>query len=317
MFLNVSTIVWIAVFTNAIAALSFYLSYAAGTLNVSQAGFMAVGGYSVGMITTRNAGPIWLGIIIGIAISIAVGWLLAMLTAQLSGIYLAMATLAFVIVIGQVITIEPKLGGAVGLAGIPSTLTWQYALITLVVVFLIVRALMRTTFGFQIRLTREDLVMARATGINVFRLRSKTIVLSAALASVAGSMYALQSSFIGPQNFGFSLIISILSFAIVGGTDRWWGPVVGALVLTLLPELTQAADVARQILTGVLILAVLVIFPEGIVGFALRLGSLLRSGRNRGRPDPEATIVRPDGPDSVQAADPDGLAPSATRRGTE
>lgn len=270
-FLGIQEAIWIALLVNGIAALAFYMTYAAGTLNVAQPGFMAMGAYAVGLTASRPDGVIWEGVLLGFVLITVLAILLSLVTIRLAGIYLAMATLAFVVVVQQVIIIDNDLHGAIGFFGIPVLLTWQWGLLVLALVALFAFTLVRSRLGYEMRIAREDTLVAQSVGIDIRILRLKTMVLSAWIAGIAGVMTALQSSFIGPSAFGFSAVILILSFAIVGGTDRWWGPLIGAAILTLLPKLLLSVQGWGDILIGALDLLVVLLFPEGIVGILLRL----------------------------------------------
>lgn len=275
----------LAFLTSAVAALAFYMVYGAGQMNISQAGFMAVGAYAAALSMRSEQFPLWLGLIIGLAVATVLSLALAVVTAKLGGVYLAVATLAFVVVVQQVIIVNPSIGGAVGLPGIPRLLGVREAAIVTLVVVLFVRRLVGSRLGFEMRTAREDVVTARAIGINLRSLRLRTAVVSAWLAAIAGAMEALSTSFVGPSDFGFSALIAILAIAVVGGTDRWWGPVLGAIVITVLPEVTRFAAGWREILTGILILGVILLFPEGLVGAVLRVNRWWRRFFGRSRPE--------------------------------
>lgn len=268
-FLN--DVVWLTFLVNAMAGLSFYVVYAAGQFNVSQPGFMLIGAYAAAVATTQSNFPAWYGVPAGIAIVMAVAFLLSRLTARLHGVYLAIATLSFVVIAQQVVIINPGLGGASGLFLIPLHVDLPRAALLLVGVAALVRLIMRSRLGYEMRTAREDEVSAEAIGIHIPSLRLKTALLSACIAALAGAALALSTGFVNPQVFGFSSLISILAIAIVGGTDRWWGPVLGAGLLTILPELTRTANEWREVMYGALILAIIIFFPDGMVGVALRL----------------------------------------------
>lgn len=285
--LNLSDAVWLAFLTSSVAALSFYLVYAAGQLNVSQPGFMAVGAYAVALSTTREGLGLVPSLLIAFVLITVLALLLDLVTERLGGVYLAMATLAFVIVVQQLIVINPSVGGAVGINAIPRLLTIPRAAAILIVVSLVIRRLMRSRLGYEMRTAREDVVAARAMGINLRSLRRRTALASAWVAGLAGVMEAMHSSFVGPSDFGFGRLIVILGIAIVGGTDRWWGPISGAIFLTVLPEFTRGIARYREVIAGALILGVIIAFPEGVVGGVLRLKRrLLRRGPDGGHDVP-------------------------------
>lgn len=294
-FLGVQEAIWIALLVNGVAALAFYMTYAAGNLNVAQPGFMAIAAYGVALEATRPGGSIWQGVLLSFIVITVAAIALSLVTIRLAGIYLAMATLAFVVVVQQVIIIDNDLHGAIGFFGIPVLLTWNWGLLVLAAVSLFAFTLMRSRLGYEMRIAREDALAAQSVGIDIRMLRLKTMVLSAWIAGIAGVMTALQSSFIGPSAFGFSTVILILSFAIVGGTDRWWGPLIGAAILTLLPKLLLNVQGWGDILIGGLDLLVVVIFPEGVAGILLRLKEALfpPAGVPRGAAWPWSRAIQP------------------------
>lgn len=283
-FLGISEPLLIGIAVSSVAALAFYVAFAAGQLNVSQAGFMAVGAYSVAMTTTGGGHSIALGVVVGVVVSALLGAALAAITSSLSGVYLAIATLAFVTVVQQTIYITPFLNGPMGIYGIPLALHGVQCCVILLIVAVVVWRLMKTRLGYEMRILREDPIVARGVGVNEIQIRIFSGILSAVLASIAGNMQALTTSYISPDDFGFQLLINILSNGIVGGTDHFWGPIVGAGVLTLLPEYTRALQEYRMVLTGVIIIAVVVLLPEGIAGGLVRLKEWLWPRRASVRP---------------------------------
>ncbi len=248
--------------------------YSAGMLNVAQPGFMAIGGYSAALALTRGF-PLWQGLLIGFIVIAIVAYILAHVTARLTGVYLAVATMAFMLIVQQLIVINPSIGGAVGIHGIPMLLNPWSGFLILAGVSLFAYGIMKSRLGYEMRIVREDEVAARSVGIDVRAVRIQTCLLSAWVAGIAGTMNATHSSFIGPDDFGFSTLIRILSFAIVGGTDRWWGAVLGAAFLTYLAEGTRIFQAWREVLSGAIILGVVLLFPEGIVGGVFRLQRIL------------------------------------------
>jgi branched-chain amino acid transport system permease protein len=266
-------LVGIAVYS--LAGLAFYVTFAAGQFNVSQAGFMAIGAYAVAISTTNGFG-IALGAVTGIILSGVLGWLLSAITMRISGVYLSIATLAFVQIVQQSIYITPALNGALGIYGIPLALNAVECWIILIVVSSLMYRMMRSRFGYAMRIVREDPVVANGIGVDQGQVRLVTGCLSGVIASIAGSMQALTTSYISPDEFGFGLLVQIMSFGIVGGTDRLWGPILGAAVLITLPEYTRTFADYRMVFTGIIIVGVVVSFPEGLVGPVLRLVQRLK-----------------------------------------
>lgn len=274
-FLGLSDPLLIGISTAAVASLAFYVAFAAGLFNVAQASFMAIGAYSVAMATTGGQ-PTSLGVVCGVLISAAFGGALSLITLKLSGVYLAIATLAFVQVVEQVIYLTPALNGPLGIYGIPLSLNATECVLILAVVAYFVSRLMKSQVGYEMRILREDPIVARGIGVDERQIRLFTGITSAVLASIAGMMKALTTSYISPEEFSFGLLIQILSFAVVGGTDRFWGPIVGTVVLIMLPEYTRIFQEYRMVLTGAIIVLVIVLFPEGIAGGVLRVVDIAR-----------------------------------------
>jgi len=261
--------------TAAVASLAFYVAFAAGQFNLAQAGFMAIGAYSVAVATTGGQN-VMLGVTVGILASAILGGLLSLITSRLAGVYLAIATLSFVQVVEQVIYLTPALNGPMGIYGIPLVLGATECVLLLGVIAFLISLLMRSQIGYEMRILREDPVVARGVGVNETRIRVFSGVATAVIAAIAGTMKALTTSYISPDEFSFGLLIQILSFAVIGGTDRFWGPIVGTAVLVMLPEYTRAFQEYRMVLTGVIIVGVIVLFPEGIAGALLRVHQISR-----------------------------------------
>ncbi len=305
-FLGLSGPLMTGVAIAAIGALAFYIAFAAGQFNVSQAGFVSIGAYSVAMTTTSGSRSIWLGLVIGIAISMVLAAGLSALTRKLSGVYLAMATLAFVQLVQQTIYITPALNGSLGIYGIPLSLTWIHCWIILAIVAFFVHRIMNSRIGYEMRILREDPVAARGVGVNEIKVRIFSGVASAAIGALAGTMQALTTSYISPEEFGFGLLIQLMSYAIVGGTDRYWGPILGAVVLVMLPEYTRALYQYRMVFSGLVILGVVVAFPEGVAGGLLRLNQRFRSRFWPSRPlvaDGVSDLPQPDASRNPPVAD--------------
>jgi branched-chain amino acid transport system permease protein len=277
---------------SAVAALAFYVVFAAGQFNVAQPGFMAIGAYAVALTTTSGDGIV-LGMVVGLLASTAAGLLITGVTIRLSGVYLAMATLAFVQMVVQVINITPALKGPLGIYGIPRSLGPWTAWAMVIGIAIVVHRVMRSRLGYEMRILREDPVSARGIGIDDVKVKLVVGGLSGALAGLAGGMQAITTSYISPDEFGFALLILILSFAIVGGTDRYWGAIVGAIVLTALPEYTRDFQEYRLIFSGAVVLLVVVLFPEGIAGAIVRAADAVR--RRGAREGAGAEGREPDG----------------------
>jgi branched-chain amino acid transport system permease protein len=202
---------------------------------------------------------------------------------RLRGVYLAIATLGFGAVFGIVLLNLPFTGGAEGLRPIPNeTTTWHIYLVLAVLAYAFWR-LDGSTFGRSLVALRDDEAAAAAMGIDPVRTNLIALCASGGLAGLAGGLSAHLTSIISPRDFGFETALEILIFAIVGGTGTFVGPIVGAVLLTALPEILRLLPVdpgaSELFVSGAVLLAVILFLPDG-------LASLVRIRRHRSPPTP-------------------------------
>jgi branched-chain amino acid transport system permease protein len=120
---------------------------------------------------------------------------------------------------------------------------------------------------------REDEAVAGIMGVNLPRYRMMALVASSVLAGLAGVLSAHSTSFIGPNDYGFEAVVTILSFALLGGTGNPLGPVIGAMMLTLLPELLRGLQDFRLVLNGLIIVLTVLFLPRGLISWRMRRSS--------------------------------------------
>lgn len=157
------------------------------------------------------------------------------------------------------------LNGARGIKPIPKlTETWMLVLFLLVLAFLMVR-LQRSRFGRAMAAVRQDEKAAANMGINVVYVKNVVFILSAILAGAAGGFSGHLTRIVIPSTYDFGLTVDILTYAVLGGTSTWLGPIVGAMVLTALPETLRVFNEARGLINGLLLLFVIVYLPGGLV----------------------------------------------------
>ena len=261
---------------NAILALSIYASLAAGQLSLAQAAFMGIGAYTATLLTLKQHAPFPLAIAAGALIPALIAIPLGLPVLRLSGVFLAIATIGFGEVARVIILNLPITGGALGIPGIPpKTRLWHILLVLAVALFIFWR-LRGSRAGYALEAMRQDEPAARALGIDVTRYKLWTFIAGAVLAGLAGGLAAHATFFIGPNEYGFERAVSILVYAIVGGTTVFWGPVAGATLLTLLPEVLRGlgvtAGAVRLFVNGLILLLVILFAPNGIAGLARRRG---------------------------------------------
>ena len=245
----------------------------AGEVSLGQGGFLALGAYGVGVLTTRAGLPFLLAWPLASALTAGAGLLLAVPALRVSGPYLAMVTIAFgFIVDGAATEWRGLTGGAAGIAGIPGVLPERLGLPgTAVLACLCCAAglagfawLRRSPLGLAMAALAAAPAAARSVGVRALRVRAAAFVIAAGAAGVAGGLQAGLTGFIAPSSFPFSQSILFLLVVMVGGAGSTVGPLAGALLVGLLPELLSGLAEYRQLVFGAGLLLVLWLAPAGL-----------------------------------------------------
>lgn len=258
-----STLVF-SVGVHAMLALSIWLTLSCGLLSLANAAFMGIGAY-VSALLTLNLGWSFPAVLLagGVAPA-AVALIIGAPVLRLSGVYLAMATLAFGEVVRITVLNLEITGGPEGLNGIPlSTEGWHIALLLALTVYGLAR-LRRSKVGRAFEAIKEDEVAARLMGINVDRYKLLAFTLGGFVAGVAGALNAHFTFFISPREYGFENAVDILTMAVLGGVSDLIGPMLGAAILTLLPELLRSLHDFRSLVNGAVLVLVVLFLPKGI-----------------------------------------------------
>jgi branched-chain amino acid transport system permease protein len=271
-----------------------------GQVSLGHAGFMAIGAYATAILTVRYQRSPLLGLAAGLVASLLVALVLAVVTARLRGLYMALATLAFGLLVDSVTVGATGLtGGPSGLAGVPAFgvggvvfadptanyyLVWGVAAVG----FLVVSNLTRGRFGRNLRALRADQTAARALGIRVPRHKASALLLSAVYASVAGSLYACDFHFLSPEMVNTSSSLEMVTMLVVGGQGTLLGPLFGSALLTMLPTVFQPLSLYKTVAEGLLLVAVLLYAPRGILGLLDRALGVRPSRRRVGLSAEEA-----------------------------
>lgn len=247
-----------------------------GQFSLGHAGFWAVGAYSAAAYSVYFAPPIYdfLNLFIAcgvgfVAASIA-GLLIGVPCLRLRGDYLAIATLGFGEIIRILIMNMDVLGGPRGFTGIPkwSNLFWVYLWVVITIVFVV--NLMRGTHGRAIISIREDEIAADSMGIYTFKYKTMAFVIGAGFAGVAGALFAHATQFIHPNGFTFMWSVIILLMIILGGLGSVTGSVIGAIILTILPEMLrffgETVSQWRMVIYSLLLIILMLWKPGGIFG---------------------------------------------------
>jgi branched-chain amino acid transport system permease protein len=249
---------------NVIIAYAVFITAAAGQLNLGGAGFMAIGAYLAAWLSVEAGLPAAATVPAAVLGTAAVGFLVAFPVLRTRGVYMVLATFAFAQVVTGVALISPSLGGAMGLIVadyLPVEVLAGAALGVTALMFF----LMATRFGLAMRAIHDDELVATIMGVNARAVQVTAFAIGGAVAGLAGGLYAHHFSFVEAQYFSPVLSIYVLLFVLIGGTQTAWGPLVGASFFTILPEVLRIGGSWRLVVFGAVIVAMMILRPEGIV----------------------------------------------------
>jgi len=265
---------------NALLALSVYATLSCGQLALGNAGFAAIGAYAAALLTMKAGWPFPLALLAGAALPAAVAVPLGLPVLRIRGVFLAIATIGFGEVVRIGIVNWEYVNGAQGIVAIPQRTSVGLVFLLVAVALYVFWRLRGSKWGFALEAIREDEPAARTMGIPTTAYKLAMLVLGAALAGLAGGLEAHFTFMVAPNGFSFLRVVDMLVFAVVGGTATFWGPLVGAAFLTLLPEvLRELAPLVgiepgplRLMVNGLVLLAVILFLPQGLVSLPQRLG---------------------------------------------
>jgi len=249
---------------HALLALSIWLTLSCGLLSMANAAFMGIGAYVAALLTLHFDVPFAFALLAAGIVPALIALVIAVPVLRLSGVYLAMATLAFGEVVRIVILNLDITGGPEGLNGIPlKTAGWHIVLLLAVTIYSLFR-LKRSRVGRAFEAIREDEIAARLMGIDVDRHKLFAFTLGAVIAGIAGGLNAHFTFFISPREYGFENAVDILTMAVLGGTGTLIGPMLGSSILTLLPELLRFLNDYRGAVNGIILILVVLFLPRGL-----------------------------------------------------
>ncbi|MBM4253962.1 MAG: branched-chain amino acid ABC transporter permease [Deltaproteobacteria bacterium] len=245
----------------------------AGMFSIGHAGFWAVGAYSAAAVTVH--GPVALGGPLLLVISIVVamvaagvaGFILAVPCLRLTGDYLAIVTLGFSIIIVTLLYNFEYMGAATGVSTpilASKGVIWFMVLLTLIVYY----RLQFSSLGRTIQALREDEIAAQSVGLNRVRLKTIVFVIGAAMAGLAGALYASSQTYLSPAGFEFDKSIKLLTMVVLGGLGSITGVAVAAVLLTLLPEVLRlfSLDAYQMLVFSGMLLVMVLLRPQGLMG---------------------------------------------------
>jgi branched-chain amino acid transport system permease protein len=249
---------------NVIFAYAIFVTAAAGQLNLGGAGFMAIGAYAAAMLGEQLGWGPATTVPAAVVITACVGIAIAVPVLRTRGVYMVLATFAFAQVVTGIILTQPAFGGAMGLV-VPDYVDLRVLLASAAGATLLVFWLMASRFGLALRALHDDELVSTLMGVPARAMQVASFAIGAGLAGLAGGLYAHHFSFVEAQYFNPLLSIYVLLFVLIGGTQTAWGPLVGATFFTIVPELLRVGGSWRYVVFGVIIVAMMIFRPEGIV----------------------------------------------------
>ncbi|HWH47891.1 MAG TPA: branched-chain amino acid ABC transporter permease [Burkholderiales bacterium] len=254
-----------------IGGLNLVVGYS-GQLSIGHVGLLAIGAYCFAILAGTHGLHPGFAIAASGALCALCGLLLGLPSLRLPGFYFAMATLAFALIVTEITLAQGQLtGGGVGLPvpGFPPPFdtpqgTYWLILAIAVLVTWLTWNVARNTWGRGLVAVRDSVVTAQAVGVPVFRAKLTVFIFSGFTAGVAGALFAVLQSYITPDTFVFELGLFFFVCIIIGGRGHILGPAIGTIVLTALPEMVAPLAKLGNFFYGMLLLAVVLLVPEGI-----------------------------------------------------
>ena len=278
----------VALFNSMIViGLNLLMGYA-GQISLAHGAFAGLGGYISAILVGSFGLPPLVAIGSSVVFMALFAYAISRPILKLSGHYLAMATLGIGIIITIILNSEEALtGGTDGMSvesltlfGIEFTDSWQwYLLASLLLLFILwlMENLIDSPLGRILRSIHDSEKASSSVGVDVSRYKSIVFVISVVIATLAGSLYAFFSGFISPQEASFNHSIELVVMVVLGGMGRLYGAVIGAFILTALPQILTSFEAYQTLIYGAIIILVMIFMPRGVV--SLFDGLIRRSAR--------------------------------------
>jgi branched-chain amino acid transport system permease protein len=257
----------IIIFTllNVVMALGLYITALSGQLSMATAAIAGVGGYASAVLTVKFGWPFLPAVAAAALAGAMVGSLLALVTLKMRDFILKLTTLAFGEALSVLAFNWDYIGGANSFTGIGLKTTIWTALAATVIALYAAWRFDGSRLGLASRAVRDDPVAASAMGVSIALMRSITFALGGALVGMGGAIQGHYMLVISPHDLGFFVSLNFIIFLLFGGLQTLWGPVLGAVLLTALPEMLRFTNEYRLILYGLIIVLVVLLRPDGLL----------------------------------------------------
>ncbi|MDP2727328.1 MAG: branched-chain amino acid ABC transporter permease [Dehalococcoidia bacterium] len=249
---------------NILLAWGVYLAFATGQISLGHGAFMAVGAYASGIFTVKLGLPLPLAMVVALVTSGTFGILVGFPALRIPGLQLMIATMGIAEMVRTFFRNVEYVGGNEGFPGLRgTTVILVYATVFVCLIFM--WKLSRSRMGQAFRAIEMDEQAATAMGLNTTYLKVLAFGLGSAIAALGGALYAHYVYIIEPDHFNITQSFIIALFIVLGGGQNFWGPAIGAIIITLLPEYLRAFDQYRFIIYGAILMIMMVIRPEGLI----------------------------------------------------
>lgn len=236
-----------------------------GVFSLASAAFAALGAYGCAYLVVRLNLPVFGGVMIGTLMGGLAGYLVSLPLARLRGVYQAIATLALVeVVVAVALYAEPITGGAVGFNNIPKHVGTLEILFMVAIVTYLLYAMNISRIGRGFDALRQDEYVAASLGVSSSKQHTLAFIASGLIGGLFGAMQSMYSYSVEPHQFGFGFMVTTLAAIVLGGRRTLLGPVIGSIIIILLPEIARPLAEYRQIVVGAILVIVVIYSPQGL-----------------------------------------------------
>lgn len=292
---HLQLLTFIGIYTLLALGLNMLMGYA-GQISLGHAAFFGLGAYTTAVLTVHCGWSPWMSLPVALLLTAAVSFLVALPMLKLHGFYLGMGTLGFGM-IGYILFRgwARVTGGDSGLVGIPpltlgsieltSKVSYYYLVWFCVIVgFIICERVVDSRMGRALRAIHDSEQAAGAMGVDTARIKVNVFVMSAVFSALAGFLYAHMVTFISPSSFDFLVSVRMVTMVVIGGMASIWGSLLGASLLTLLPEWLQVFVDYEMMVYGFVLMVVMIFLPQGLTRGLMDAYERSRHGKRHANP---------------------------------